>query len=207
MRIIRSTLGVAVLVSVCLAGGQAMALGSGGNSCQGSRAKQINNRDVRAFKCVINSSKRLRTLALSNAQTGFAQCQQEEVMPTEDQVWDGVDQDGSDLVSFANEGLIAAQEGDGDVAKGLQVYKPAYKHDPVKAELLQTAIRSLSTAKSYGVEFTKHISAAAKDLEAHNCHGVIDELDNGGATGAQGRDHDADTQESNAVDALEELAK
>jgi hypothetical protein len=207
MRIIRSMLGAAVVVSVCLAGVQATAFGSGGNPCQGSRAKQINNRDVRAFKCVINSSRRLRTLALSNAQTGFSQCQQEQLMPTEDQVWDGVDQDGSDLVSFANEGLIAAQEGDGDVAKGLAVSKPAYKHDPVKAELLQTAIRSLTTAKTYGVEFTKHISAAAKDLEAHNCHGVIDELDPGGATGADGRNHDADTQESNAVDALEELAK
>ncbi|MGO9972453.1 MAG: hypothetical protein ACLP01_06520 [Solirubrobacteraceae bacterium] len=110
-----------------------------------------------------------------------------------------------DLVSFANSGLVAAAEGDGNEAKALEYHKPAYK-DPLQAE--QTAIRSLTNAKDYGVKFEENMSRAGTDLEAHDCQRVLDDdLDDGGATGTEGRNGDADTQESNALSALEELAK
>ncbi len=208
MRIIWLMLGAAVAVSACLAGGQAAASGSASDPCLGSRAKRINQQDVRSIKCVIDSSQMLREAAMSDAQTGYSQCVTEEnAAGSPGQTWDGVDRDGSDLVSFANSGLVAAADGDGNEANALAYYKPAYK-DPLQAERLQTAIRSLTNAKDYGVKFKEKISTAGADLEAHACQRVLDDdLDHGGATGAEGRNGDARTQESNALIALEKLAK
>jgi len=207
MRIGRWVLSAAAVAIACLAGGQAAALGSAGNQCLGSSAKRINSRDVRSFKCVIGAAQKLRESALTDAQSGFSQCQTEAAASSEDQVWDTVDQDGSDLATFADEGLTAAVDSDGNLATGLASYKPAYKGNAVKTEELDTAIRSLTNAKSYTTQFKKKIAKAAADLQSHDCHGVQDEVDPGGATGAQGRDRDAHTSESNAVAALEELAK
>lgn len=193
-------LSASVVIGTSLIADGASAWGGAANACQPSTAKRINQQDVRSIRCVLQSSKVLRESAIETGTEGLSQCRTEEKANEEDQVWEPVEQAGSDLVS--DSGPAAAAEGDGNEASALERYKANYQDGSHELQLLQKAIRFLKNAQSYGLKFKEYIETTGEDLQSHDCAHAAEALE----AGAHRRDNEAFESETKAETALGELA-
>jgi hypothetical protein len=171
---------VALAATGCLAfaialAGASAASGSG-VPCLPSRARHLNRQDQEAYVCLTHSAKTLREDALTDVKSDYLPCKAQGGALPENQDWTGVEEDGDALVTFADQGMVAAAEIDGGVSVQLEQFKDVYvtHGTPHQSELLLRAIRELKHAKTEGEKATKEVRLAGQALEAHSCEGLLD---------------------------------